>query len=202
MNQNNPEPCELAEVVHKKPLSGVFEEMLFGSDRGNTLWVKFSDKDGINEWVGKFGTGYYSASRVTKVAEPDTFLVCAGGFAYLVNATNRQILNKFCNECVSDVVYDSKTENFIVTDGIRIRIIKADQEIWTSKRIALDGIRDLKIEGRIVSGLAEVGFKGEEEKFTFNLDAREVKIAVDFSSWDDLLKNSRKTKPGECIGNT
>lgn len=113
----------------------------------------------------------------------------------MVNATSRQILNKFCNEFVYDVVYDSKTKNFIVTDGIRIRIIETNQEIWASKRIALDGIRDLKIEGRVISGLAEVGFKGEEEKFTFNLDTREVKIAVDFCSWDNLLKNSRKTKP-------
>jgi hypothetical protein len=195
MSQKNPEPCELAEVVHEKPLSGAFEEVLFGSDRGNTLWVKFSDKEGINEWVGKFGTGGFSASRVTKVEEPDKFLVCAGGFAYLINATNRQIVDKFCNEFVYDVVYDSQNKNFVVTDGIRIRIIGAGHEIWASKRIALDGIRDLKFEGRIVSGLAEVGFKGEEEEFTFNMDTREVKIAVDFSSWDALLKNSRKTKP-------
>ena len=74
MNQNNPEPCELAEIVHKKPLSGAFEEMLFGSEHRNTLWVKFSDKDRINEWIGKFGAGSYSTSRVTKVEEPDIFL--------------------------------------------------------------------------------------------------------------------------------
>jgi hypothetical protein len=195
MNQTNREPCELAEVVYEKPLSGAFEEVPFGSDRGNTLWVKFSGKNGINEWIGKFGDGGRGARRVTRVEEPDKFLVCAGSFAYFVDATTRQLLNQFCNDLVTDVTYDSKTGSFIVTDGIRLRIIKSGQEIWASKRIALDGIHDLKIEGRIVSGLAEVGFKGEEEKFTFDLDTREVKIAVDFSSWDELLRKSPGKKP-------
>jgi hypothetical protein len=194
MNQNNPELCELAEIVYEKPLSGTFNEISFGSDRGNTLWVKFSDRDGINEWIGKFGDGGRGVRRVTKIEEPDKFLVCSGGFAYLVNATNRLLINQFCNALVVDVVYDSKTKNFIVTDGIRIRIIESGQEIWASKRIALDGIRDLKIEGKIVSGLAEVGFKSEEEIFTLDLETLEMKCAVDFSSWDNLLNNSRKTK--------
>jgi hypothetical protein len=198
MNLNNPEPCELAEIVYEKPLSGAFEEVLFGSDLGNTLWVKFSDKDGINEWIGKFGDGSRGSARcVTKIEEPDKFLVRAGGFAYLVNATSRQLLNQFCNGLVDDITYDSKMGNFIVTDGIRVRIIESGQEIWTSKRIALDGICDLKIEGRIVSGLAYVGcvgFKGDEEKFTLDLDTREVKCAVDFSSWDNLLQKLPKKK--------
>ena len=199
MNQNNPELCELAEIVYEKPLPGVFEEVSFGSDKGNTLWVKFSDKNGINEWIGKFGDGNRSGSRrVTKIEKPDKFFVCAGGFAYLVDATHRSLVNQFCNDRADEVVYDSKTGNFIVSDGIRLRIVEAGQEIWASKRIALDGIRDLRIEGRIVSGLAYTGYigsKSEEEKFILDLDARDVKCAVDFSSWDNLLHNSRKKKP-------
>ena len=108
MNQNNPELCELAEIVYEKPLSGAFNEISFGSDRGNTLWVKFSDRDGINEWIGKFGDGGRGVRRVTKIEEPDKFLVCSGGFANLVNATNRLLINQFCNALVVDVVYDSK----------------------------------------------------------------------------------------------
>lgn len=30
-----------AEVIFEKPLSGEFEEVLFGSASGNTLWVRF-----------------------------------------------------------------------------------------------------------------------------------------------------------------
>jgi len=32
MNQDNPEPCELAEVVYEKPESGAFEEVIIGEN--------------------------------------------------------------------------------------------------------------------------------------------------------------------------
>ncbi len=195
MSQNNPEPCELAEVIYEKPLSGAFEEVPFGSELGNTLWVKFSDKNGINEWIGKFADGKRSGSRrVKKIEEPDKFIVCAGGYAYLIDATNRSLSNQFCNDWADEIVYDSKTGNFIVSDGIRLRIIQAGKETWASKRIALAGIRELKIEGQMVSGLADVGQDNAEEKFTLDLGTHEIKCAIDLSSWDNFWQNSRKKK--------
>jgi hypothetical protein len=194
MNRNNPEPCELAEVIHKKPLSGEYEEIIFGSDRGNTLWVLFSDKDGCGAWIGKFGTGNYTVSKVTKAFPPDKFLVSAGGFAYLIDATNRKVLNQFCEGFIHEVVYDAQENRFIITDGIRVRFIQSDKQVWASRRIALDGIRNLKIEGRILKGLAVVGFEGEEDEFTLDLDCLEIKCSVDFSSWDNLLPNPSKKK--------
>ena len=186
------DPCELAEIVHEKPLDGVFEEKLFGSDTGNTLWVKFSDKDGVTEWIGKFGTSTSSSSRVDKVIEPDKFFISAGGFGYLVDATNRKLLNHHFEESTRDVVFDAQTNRFIVADFVRLRILDSGKVVWASERIALDGIRDLKMEGRVVRGLAVTGFEGEESVFTFNLDTFEVKCPVDFSSWDNLLNKSKK----------
>ena len=198
MNQNNSEPCELAEVIYEKPLSGAFVEMSFGSDKGNTLWVKFSDKDGINEWIGKFADHSGGVRRVIKAAEPDIFFVSAGCFIYLVDATNRKILNHFYGDQVCEGIYDQQSKCFIVADYVRLRLIESGKTIWASKRIALDGIRDLKIEGRTVSGLAYVGyvgFKGEEEKFTLDLDTRAVRCDVDLSSWDDVLQKPHKKIP-------
>lgn len=86
-------PCELAEIVYEKPLSGVYDEVPFGASASNTLWVKFSDRDGIDEWIGIFGTGTSCSARVDKAIEPDKFLISAGGFGYLVDATKRQLLN-------------------------------------------------------------------------------------------------------------
>ncbi len=194
MNQNDPELCELAEVVHKKPLSGAFEEVLFGSDCGNTLWVKFSDKNGIHEWIGKFGTGDNTVSQVTQAFPPDKFLVSAGGFAYLIDATNRKIINQFCEGLIHEVVFDAQKNYFVITDGIRIRFVQSGKQVWASRRIALDGIRNLNIEGRVLKGFAVVGYEGEEE-FTLNLETLEIRCVTDFSSWDNLLKNSRKAKP-------
>ena len=105
-------------------MSGAFEEVLFGSDLGNTLWVKFSDKDGINEWIGKFGVGGQGAGRIIKVAEPDRFLVSAGGYAYLVNATDRKLVNQYYEENACDVIYDIKRKLLIVADYTELRWVE------------------------------------------------------------------------------
>jgi hypothetical protein len=192
MSLEGKDPCELAEIVHEKPLDGVFEEKLFGSDSGNTLWVKFSDKDGVTEWIGKFATGASSSSRVDKVIQPDRFFISAGGFGYLVDATNRKLLNHHFEDFTQDVVFDAQTNRFIVADFVRLRILDSGKVVWASERIALDGIRALKMEGRKVQGLAVTGFNGEESVFTFDLDTLEVKCPVDYSSWDKVLDKSKK----------
>jgi len=176
MNSPGKDPCELAEVVYEKPLSGVFEEKLFGSDRGNTLWVKFSDKLGINEWIGKFGTGVNGPTRVEKADDPDKFFICAGGFGYLVEATHRKLLAHHCDEFSNDIAYDLKTNRFIVADFSRLRVIESGQMIWASERIALDGISGFKVEGRLIKGMAVTGFEGKESSFTFNLDSFEIRF--------------------------
>jgi hypothetical protein len=178
------EPCEVAAIVHEKPLAGEYDEVLFGSDRANTLWVKFSDQHGITEWIGKFGAGCSSSARVDKVIDPDKFLISAGGFGYLIDATTRKLLNHHCEEYTQDVAYDAQSNCFIVADYVRIRLISSGEVVFASTRIALDGIRDLKIKGRKVHGLASTGFEREESSFTFDLDTREVDCPVDYSSWD------------------
>jgi len=189
MGTDSKAPCELASIVHEKPLSGVLEEKLFGSDAGNTLWVKFSDKDGIIEWIGKFGTGGSASARVDKAIDPDKFLISAGGFGYLVDATKRELVNHHFEKFTQDVAYDAKTNRFIVADYVRLRLIENGKVVFSSKRIALDGIRDLKIEGRLLKGFAMTDYVGadheeSESSFTFDLDTLEVRCPVDFSSWD------------------
>lgn len=189
MNDKYSEPLEAAEIVYEKPLSGEFDEVLFGSDSGNTLWVRFSDKHGIIEWIGKFGCGCYSAASVTKAIVPDKFLVCAGGFAYLVNATTRELVSRYCEPSVQDAVYDSQRNVLVVANYNQLQLIEAGKKAWASERIGVDVMRSLKIEGRILSGLAVVNYEDEESIFKFDLD--ELKIL----SWEKpLLKNSSKKK--------
>ena len=177
MDLGGKDPCELASIVHAKPLSGIYEEKLFGSDAGNTLWVKFSDKLGVCEWIGKFGTGTSASARVDKVIEPDKFLISAGGFGYLVNATSQRLLNHHSEENTQDVAYDPVTNRFITADYTHLHLIESGKIIFSSTRIALDGIRDLKIQGRLIRGLAVTEKRGNEElesEFIFNMDTHEV----------------------------
>ena len=174
MNQVKQEPCELAEQVFEKPLSGAFEEVLFGSDIGNTLWVKFSDKDGVNEWIGKFGVGGFGQGHIVKIGEPDKFLVSAGGFVYSVDATKRELVNKYCDENAQDVAYDYQRKLLIIAHWTQLRWVDFAGKVFFSHKIAVDGIRDLKIDGRILSGLASADYGGEEKKFRFDLEKLEI----------------------------
>jgi len=183
---SNSEAIERAEIVHEKPVSGEFKEVLFGSDIGNTLWIKFTDRDGIEEWVGKFGVGTSATMRVTRVIEPDQFLVVAGGFAYLVNATTRTLLNHYFAPYVTDIAYDSVRDEFIGGD-VFLRIIRDNEQIWRSNRIASDGINHMKIDGRILYGMAVTGLQGEEEPFEFDLDHRSFRLRPHYSPWDGGL---------------
>lgn len=191
MNQNNPELCELAEIVYEKPLSGAFNEISFGSDRGNTLWVKFSDRDGINEWIGKFGVGGGGAGRVIKFNEPDKFIVSAGSFAYLVDATNRELISEYHNDNALEIIYDDKRKSFIIADYTDLHWVEFGGKVLFSRRISVDGIRDLKIEGSILTGLAFSNYGGAEKRFTFDLEKLKIlgwqkvasKLALNKKPW-------------------
>ena len=176
MNMAEKDPCELAEAVHVRPISGLFEEKMFGSDRGNTVWVKFSDKLGINEWIGKFGSGGYGSTRVDKIGYPDQFFISAGGNGYVIDATSKELLAHHFGAYDNTLAYDSKTKRFIVADFTKLMAVEAGQIVWTSKRIALDGIQASKVDGRIIEGWAVTSYEGRESNFTFNLDTLEIKF--------------------------
>ena len=166
-------PMESAEIIYDKPYSGEFPEIPFGSDKGNTLWVKFSDAYGLQEWIGKFGWGTSQVMRVQKMAEPDRFFINAGGFAYLLDATARTLLNHYFEARTEDIVYDAKTGHFIAAQ-YDLRIISNGEVIWKSPSIALDGISGLAIHDRTLIGTGYDGYEGKVIPFTLDLDTREL----------------------------
>ena len=78
----------------------------------------------------------------------------------MIDASKRQLINEYCKEFNQDVAFDTCGKRLVVADFVRLRIIEAGEEVWASKLIALDGIRNLEVEGRILHGLAVVGFEG------------------------------------------
>lgn len=168
-------PRATAEIVDEKPASGEFTEILFGSDRGNTLWIRFAGEHGLHEWIGKFGCGYASTlMRVTPAGPPDHFMVVAGGFAYLVDATRRQLLDHYTRERTQEVILDCQTRRFIAADT-HLRIIEGGREIWTSPRIALNRIENLRLQGRILTGQSAAIPGYEKSKpFALDLDTHEL----------------------------
>jgi len=189
VNHANKEPCELAEIVFEKPLAGAFEEVSFGSDKGNTLWIKFSDKDGCGEWIGRFGVGSRGPERVVKIAEPDRFFISAGGFAYVFDATRREIVFQYGDEFLQDIIYDTERSLIITAHYTRLCWVNHEGKTLEERHIAVDGIRDLKIAGRVLTGLAYRDYGSEKEE-RFWLDLDELKIL----RWEKMPSNDRGLK--------
>lgn len=178
MKADCPESCVLAELVFEKPLSGDFPEVLFGSALGNTLWVRFSDALQIDPWIGKFDCGNFGGNKVTKIAEPDKFFVCAGGWFYFVNATARKLIEDPCrNEHVHDAVFDPTSRGVLTADWSSISLIKSGVIEW-SVRIPTDGIRNLKLEGNMLRGLGEFDYDRTEREFTLDLETKKYNVGA------------------------
>ncbi|MBI3881733.1 MAG: hypothetical protein HY301_16915 [Verrucomicrobia bacterium] len=184
------EPCTEAKIVYEKPLSGVYDEILFGSASRNTLWVHFADSLGMVEWIGKFDCGSYGGNKVTKIAEPDEFFVCAGGWVYLVNATTRKLIEEpYRDEHVHDAIFEPMSGGVLTADWSSISLVKSGKTIW-SVRIATDGIRDLQLEGRTLRGLGEFDYDGSERKFALDLETKKHRVGLRIVS--NLAKGNAK----------
>src|ERR1019366_5257527 len=146
------------------------------------LWVHFSDSLGIVEWIGKFDCGYYSGNKVTKIAEPDKFFVCAGGWVYFVSATTRKLTEEpYRNEQVHDAVFDPASGGVLTADWSSISLVKSSVTVW-SVRIATDGIRNLKLEGNKLQGLGEFDYDGSEQEFVLDLETKKHKVGAQIVS--------------------
>ena len=170
------EICECAEVVFEKPLSGAFDEVLFGSALGNTLWVRFFDEHGITEWIGKFDCGNFGGNKVTKAVAPDKFFVCAGGWIYFVDGTHRVLLEEpQCDRTILDAVYDPILKGVLVAGWSDISLICSREKVWSVKT-GTDGIRNLRLEGSILHGLGEFDYNGSESEFILDLETKKLSI--------------------------
>ncbi len=163
---------DTAQMIFEKPQSGEFDEVHFGFDRGNTLWIQFSDSESATVWIGKFGCGESQAMRVTPAGRPGWYLVVAGGFAYVLDATHRKLITHYLSPWIQAVAFDPQTNDFIAADT-DLRIIHDGKEVWRSHRVSIDWIHSLRIEGRLLHGMAIVGYQDEEAPFIFDLNVRE-----------------------------
>ena len=170
------EICQCAELVFEKPLSDAFDEVLFGSALRNTLWVRFFDEHGITEWIGKFDCGNFGGNKVTKAVAPDKFFVCAGGWIYFVDGTNRVLSEEpLCEGTILDAFYDPIHKGVLVAGWSNISLICSREEEW-SINTKTHGIRNLRLEGSILHGLGEFDYNGSESEFTLDLETKKLSI--------------------------
>ena len=136
--------------------------------------VRFFKSDGT-DWVANFKPGWTGLNAVYEFTDQQYILVIAGGTCYLMNPDEDKPKSTF------GVGYETVIKNLdgrlILQDLTDLTVIEPNGEHWHTERISWDGIKDLKLEGNLVSGLSfdPMNDKDEWVEFVVDLEKRNVK---------------------------
>jgi hypothetical protein len=136
--------------------------------------VKFYKTDGTM-WVANFKPGWTGFNAVYEFGIEDNILIIAGGTCYLMNPEEQKPQSTF------GVGYESAIKTLdgrlILQDLTDLTVFEVNGEHWRTERISWDGIKDLKLEGTLVSGLSfdPMNEKDQWIEFIVGLEKRNVK---------------------------
>ncbi|HTJ01024.1 MAG TPA: hypothetical protein VL527_19225 [Dongiaceae bacterium] len=146
-------PAPLFEVLPGLPGVGPVPEAFSATGRGTHsegLVVCFLPQT-INSWVGNFQPGICQYNAVFMHPDGRTVIVISGGTAYVVEPQSRTCLRHF-GACITSAACDLSRKLLVISDLTHLWLFDDRGERWVSKRISLDGIRNLRIETETVSG--------------------------------------------------
>ncbi|MDG4715063.1 hypothetical protein [Winogradskyella marincola] len=136
--------------------------------------IRFYKSDG-EDWVANFQTGWTEFNYVHEFETNPNILVVAGGTCYLMNPNKKEPINVF------GVGFQNylKTESnqIVLQDLTDLTVVEPNADYWRTERISWDGIKDLKLNGKFVTGLSYDPMNSKEEwvEFIVDLENREVK---------------------------
>jgi hypothetical protein len=136
--------------------------------------VRFYKSDGI-DWVANFKPGWTGLNAVYEFSGQQYILVIAGGTCYLMNPDEEKPKSTF--GVGYETVIKTLDGRLILQDLTDLTIIEPNGEYWNTERISWDGIKDLKLEGNLISGLSFDPMNDKEEwvEFVVDLEKRNVK---------------------------
>lgn len=136
--------------------------------------VRFHKSDGTS-WVANFQPGWTDLKQVIEFENTSNLLVIAYGKCYLMNPNETKPLLVF-GVSYSDI-FNAGNNRLVLQDQTDLTIIEPDGTLWDTERISWDGLKDLKVESNIVSGLSYDPMYDSDEwvKFSYDLDAKTLK---------------------------
>lgn len=135
--------------------------------------VRFYKSD-KTEWVANFKPGWTEFSLVIDYPESNLVLVIAKGQAYIMTPDEFKPIDTFG----VDIVNAIKMENnkVVVIDSVCVRLVDDKGTIWKSERISWDGIKDLKLHDKLLTGLSydPRNTINEWVPFSINMETKEI----------------------------
>lgn len=135
--------------------------------------VRFFKSDGT-EWVANFKPGWTDCCLVVDYPHSNRMVVIAYGQGYIMNPEQQKPIDTFGVNIKYAVV--TKDNTIVTTDDIYVAIIDDNGVNWQSKRISIDGIKDLMLHENTVTGLAcnPMGNSDEWIPFAIDLETKEI----------------------------
>ncbi len=117
-------------------------------------------------WVGNFQRGLTSFDKVLVHPDGSSVVVVAGGECYIFDIENQKLKDNFGGD-FSLVIPVPEKNILILGSCIDFEAVGTSGRIWQSRRISLDGIRNLKLVGDTLTGEA---WSFEDIWIPFSLD--------------------------------
>ena len=152
------------EILTNIPESGSIEEVRFDAT-GDCTWVKFQDSDCL-DWVGVFGLGFGGGKAVLGNSHGIAFIL-SNGQGYIINVNSRKLLSKTECDYLNKVISSDAGDIFVASTDTDIRVYRKDCIIFSTERIASDGINLKSCNDNIVVG--EVWGFDKWYPFTLNI---------------------------------
>jgi hypothetical protein len=126
----------------------------YGRTGQEGLVVEFDDDD-HGKWVGNFGPGASKYSGVHRLWDGNNVLVVNRGHAYIIDPVTRNLIMDD-DWFAEDLWMVSDPDGFVVNrSGVEFFRLGSDGLVWQTRRISLDGFRDLKVSDTHLTGLAD-----------------------------------------------
>jgi hypothetical protein len=164
------------EILDALPTYGPMYISVTGDDEpyfSQGFTVRFFKKD-QNSWVANFRPGWTGLNAVYEFIDQENILVIAGGTCYLMNPESSIPLEVF--GVGYETVIKTLDNRLILQDLTDITIIEPNGDHWKTERISWDGLKGLKLEGNLVTGLSfdPMNDKKAWVEFVVDLEKRNV----------------------------
>lgn len=164
------------EVLESLPAYGPMYIPVTGTDEkysSEGFVVRFFKSDNT-DWVANFKPGWTRCNAIFEFPDSDKIIVVAGGQCYIMNPDFEKPLGVFA--VTIDNVIQTDDGTIIMTDGFHVRMVGSAGELWCSPRISWDGIKDLKLNNKLLTGLAYDPRRDQDDWTPFTVDIATRKI--------------------------
>ena len=148
--------------------------------------VRFYKTNG-SEWVANFQLGWTDLKEIYELKGTPNLLVIACGTCYLMNPDDTKPISVFGVGYVT--VYNTQDGRLILQDQTDLTVIEINGNHWHTDRISWDGLKELKVENNIVSGLSYDPMNDADEwvNFSFDIDNK-ILTGGSYNRYETLKK--------------